>query len=666
MTRPEWISLSGGLAGEPELAGTFAACAGALATAAGDAIPGIRQRFLRAADQVGRGRTLQLRILVGVLCDLAATGWSLRAEGPEALARAPDAVDRTPDDQKAFVRAGHLLERDAQLAEKSTRSFISTMERRRAGPGGWHSIFSLMRDGRELARSLAEAREAGEGPAREAALQQLIQPYVQVAKRGERCRHTGLDLADIWRYFRHTWSTVYQSTPGRNLSFLIRDAAAPNHPVIGIAALGSSIVQLRVRDEWIGWTGDEFLARLRAEHSVTWARWVRRELDQMLDEIYWGDFAEQGLVAERDFATPDPDVIDRLRKAAAEARRLHRLYPQREQHKSGRKDEAPDWPARARTHLFRSKRAQALADLLSIRRDLASAGFTGATARNLARTLDHPLGRHAVMAVLRRAKARRVGVAMMDITVCGAIAPYNAILGGKLVSLLMAGSEVARAYREHYRDATSVIASGIAGGPISRDPQLVLLGTTSLYGTSPSQYNRVRMPAEAAGGGGGGGEIRYERLGRTSGYGSYHFTESTLADMEVLLARQNRGREVNSIFGEGVNPKLRKVRAALEAVGLPADALLRHGQSRVVYGVPLAWNFRDVLIGTAERARYLLPQSKGTATAIGRYWIRRWVSARIEKPGVLDDVARHTLVYPVGHGARVPVPEAQEELTLGV
>ena len=35
------------------------------------------------------------------------------------------------------------------------------------------------------------------------------------------CAHTGLDLQDIWRYFRHTWSNQYTSVPGSMIGRLI-------------------------------------------------------------------------------------------------------------------------------------------------------------------------------------------------------------------------------------------------------------------------------------------------------------------------------------------------------------------------------------------------------------------------------------------------------------
>jgi hypothetical protein len=70
-----------------------------------------------------------------------------------------------------------------------------------------------------------------------------------------------------------------------------------------------------------------------------------------------------------------------------------------------------------------------------------------------------------------------------------------------------------------------------------------------------------------------------------------------------------QGRKVNSIFGEGVNPLMRKMREALTLVGLPSDMLLKHGNRRIVYGIPLAENFRRLLLGLETKPHYVVPQS---------------------------------------------------------
>jgi hypothetical protein len=42
------------------------------------------------------------------------------------------------------------------------------------------------------------------------------------------------------------------------------------------------------------------------------------------------------------------------------------------------------------------------------------------------------------------------------------------------------------------------------------------------------------------------------------------------------------------------------------------------------------------------------------------FWRRRWLMGRIQRVGILDQVAQHTLSYPVTHGARVVLPRDVE------
>ena len=43
-------------------------------------------------------------------------------------------------------------------------------------------------------------------------------------------------------------------------------------------------------------------------------------------------------------------------------------------------------------------------------------------------------------------KAERVGIAMMDIAICGGVAPYNSLLGGKLIAMLLCSPEIVKEY----------------------------------------------------------------------------------------------------------------------------------------------------------------------------------------------------------------------------
>ena len=109
-------------------------------------------------------------------------------------------------------------------------------------------------------------------------------------------------------------------------------------------------------------------------------------------------------------------------------------------------------------------------------------------------------GRTAFSKVVRLARSMTVGTEIADLTVCGAVPPYNALLGGKLVAMLAASPEVVLEYRRRYQSLPSIIASSMAGRAIVRPANLVFIGTTSLYGERPNQYDRTSYPCKVVGG----------------------------------------------------------------------------------------------------------------------------------------------------------------------
>lgn len=58
---------------------------------------------------------------------------------------------------------------------------------------------------------------------------------------------------DLFRLFRYSWSSPYSEYVGRRMKMIIRDGAIPSRPIIGIAALGSSVIHIPERDNYIGW-----------------------------------------------------------------------------------------------------------------------------------------------------------------------------------------------------------------------------------------------------------------------------------------------------------------------------------------------------------------------------------------------------------------------------
>ena len=617
-----------------------------------------------------------VRFASSVIRDLVAIGWEIKVQsGGQICIRPPRTTDLSSD----AVRTVQLRSRNDQLSQPAVKKFIRELERRRPSASGWYSIFSLMRSGEELAEALTRASDSED-------LKDVIDPYIQVADSDKCCEFTGLNLYDIWRYFRHTWVNPYQSVPGRSLNLLVRDAAAPNHPVIGIASLGSAVVHQTARDNLIGWQGDDVIKAFEENPSRPRANWLIESLDRLFGSIYTLDLIADGLIRKLDLRKPDDESIARLEREALAAKERHRSNPNPARISSQQVYEPGfDWEKVAEIDLYRSKRCAVLATLLGIRKAFVDAGFTSATPKSLRSALQKSAFRDAVRSLVARIKAERVGIDMMDITVCGAIPPYTHLLGGKLVCLLLTSPEVQRIYEKRYGNIPSIIASGLKGERVVRSPALVCLSTTSLYGRNSSQYNRVRLPAEAIGGR-NGLEVRYARGGngeedshRSQGFGTFHFRETTLRALDewikelVREAKDASAKRVNYIFGEGTSPKLRKLRDCISEVGLPGDEALKHERSRIVYFIALATNVGDYLLGLDKAPKWILPQKDPSAitVSIAEFWRKRWLSMRIKSPEVLEAVRQHSLAYPVTHGARVVIPDAnstesndQEEFAL--
>lgn len=650
------------------LAPSFVDCAKAtekfcaLAAAVQSAVESSDNETPVVIDRIVRNITRDIEGLAGtalsaashLLADLARQGWRVKSNCRAVWIAPPATIENNPAAEKERVRQQLHVDRLAQLREPAVRAFVREMEAKRIHGARFVSVFSLMRDGRDLAGHLRAARDSSEQ------LTRVIAPYLQFVEDEVVCEHTGLRLVDIWRYFRHTWANAYKSTPGRTMLILVRDAAAPMHPVMGIAALSSPAVQISVRDDWLGWSARVAIGRMQQSPNVHYARWACSIVDQTLAELYVEDFLEDGILTPGELRRPTDSTLARLKGEERDQREKHNRFMQSKEYKKSTVPRDTDdayWLEQARTPLFRSKRAGSLADFLHVRTVLDRYMRGRPSKDALQRLLADRSGRQAMSRIIRKAKADRVGVAVAEISVCGAVQPYNAVLGGKLVAMMLTSPEVIEAYRRRYRHACSVIASSIAGRRIVRPTDLVLLGTTSLYAVGSSQYNRIRIPCGEVGGD-GAEAMAYHELGLTEGYGTFHIGRRTAAALTRLLEQMKAGRRVHNIFGEGVNPRLRHIRDGMAAIGFPSDLLLKHGSPRIVYAVPLARNFADYLLGLSKRPAYYLQQTDAAATSqrIAEWWMRRWLAPRIRDDQVLERVAEHTLVRPIHHGARVELP----------
>jgi hypothetical protein len=475
-------------------------------------------------------------------------------------------------------------------------------------------------------------------------LARLVEPVIEVCESGTKCAITGLNRIDIWRYFRHTWSLEYRPIPGRQWPLLIRNAARPRRPIIGIALLASPVMRLRIRDNWIGWTPSAWAKRLGQDgwdHKVA-ADALRARLDAAISEIRGDDLASRAEIAE-----PTERTLFRLELAAAGAaqKRARQLEEHHAENRSSRHlevrdaSEDTDWIAASQDHLSVRKRAEVLGALLRARRVFAKAGLASNPQRAFRQIVATEEGWRAFDTTI--AEFRKTGLAsqVVDVSVCGAVHPYNELLGGKLVALVLHSKEVRELYEHQYGDRISLIASQVAGRPIRRSARLKVLTTTSLYGVGSSQYNRLKLrAAEHA-------DLPYDINWRlfdnleddlTSGYGSLHLGNATVDSLRELSAATYGARRVNNRFGEGASPRLRQIREGLDALGLESNHFLNHATPRLFCACEVEPYAREQLLG------FRGPDTKEPPklAAIAAAWRRRWLLNRIQSDDVLDRVGK--------------------------
>lgn len=574
-----------------------------------------------------------------LLTDLWLQGWQIVVSEQQVGLRRPARAGGTEERLRRQMQLS--VKRTDQLARKSVRRFIEKIEKPGAGVGR-RTILDLITDGEDLARSLEE-HCANDTP--------VVRPVLVPVVSGERCKFTGLLLTDIWRYFRHTWTSPYESVPGRSLLLLVRDAAREKQPVIGIAALSSAAVKQQRRDRYIGWTLAGAVELVKANPRRRWKNWIERSLKGIWSETYTADLIRDGVLASASLDDLHAGDVEMLRGDARSRREEHHAQPNRREFGTDVPHRDEEWIERAITPLFRSKRSEKLAMLIQLwvlHRRLA-ANRSKKYASQLVESAD---GITLLDQTVRLAKGKIVGTAIADLSVCGAIPPYNELIGGKLVALLAVSEAARTAYHERYQRQPSLIASSIAGREIVRPADLVFVGTSSLYGVRPNQYDTLSMPVSDE-----PGEtmrLRYQHLGKSEGYGSLHIRSRTKALLQAFMLADGRtGWRANNIFGEGANPNMRALREAIGALGLDANELLQHSQPREIYGVALASNLAEYVLGVDRNPDYIKRKySRGSdSEAIADFWWRRWAGCRSCDEQVLARIRKHSLAYPIAHGA---------------
>jgi hypothetical protein len=156
----------------------------------------------------------------------------------------------------------------------------------------------------------------------------------------------------------------------------------------------------------------------------------------------------------------------------------------------------------------------------------------------------------------------------------GALPPYNDILGGKLVALLMTSDLVGEKFRNKYKNRRTILQKRILPS------RLLFITTTGAYGKS-SIYTRLKFDNE---------EVA-KFIGYTQGSGTFHIPNVLYEDLIAYLCKE--GIEVKRGLGSGSSRKLRLIGQALQRLGFATGAT--HGIRRAVYLFSLVKNLTEII-----------------------------------------------------------------------
>ncbi len=415
------------------------------------------------------------------------------------------------------------------------------------------------------------------------------------------------------------------------MQYLIRDAAHKRHAVMGIASLENCAVQITCRDDYIGWNQKAFIDRIITLNTDC----AKKEFEQLLVYLEEGiagiDYSE--LCTEMVVENPtDTDISILLDEAFnAEQGRQQLLRNELESNiGEGEKSELGSISIDTEKALYRRKRAEQLARLLSAKKSIRDLLRLESFDEAWIDFCKSEAGNSAIRSALLAQKTKHIGSSLMELNVCGAIPPYNEILGGKLVALLATSPQVVHDYKERYVDKASEIASRLKGEPVYRSADLVYIGTTSLYYVGSSQYNRLKIPGKIFD---TDFDIVWKQLGMTIGFGTMHISKATT--LSLTEATSDGFNRINHVFGEGASPKMRllamSIRELLESTNEDSKDFSKHAMSRIVYGACLAENTFDYLLGRdSEPQDYtdMIDYVSGTEKIVD-FWRSRWLKSRL-------------------------------------
>lgn len=195
----------------------------------------------------------------------------------------------------------------------------------------------------------------------------------------------------------------------------------------------------------------------------------------------------------------------------------------------------------------------------------------------------------------------------------GAVPPYNSILGGKLVAMLMTCNKLREDFRKKYSHKATVLRGR------ELPARLLFITTTGAFGKS-SIYNRLKLKDEWLA----------KFIGYSNGFGSFHISNEIYE--KILIMLEEGGANVKRGYGSGPSRKMRLIQDGMAALGYENGGF--HGIRRAIYLFPFAKNLPDLIADKRRRPAW----SSRKASDLTDFWKDRWILPRaLERSEQLRD-----------------------------
>ncbi len=187
----------------------------------------------------------------------------------------------------------------------------------------------------------------------------------------------------------------------------------------------------------------------------------------------------------------------------------------------------------------------------------------------------------------------------------GAVPPYNVVLGGKLIAMLMVSDTLRKDFRKKYDKKNTLLQKR------TLPANLLFVTTTGAFGKS-SIYTRLKL----------GDEWLAKFIGYSSGSGSFHIPNEIYEKLLAVLRK--KGTDVRRGYGNGPSRKMRLIREGMATLGYKNGNF--HGIQRAIYLFPFAKNVDSLITGKHQRPIW----HHRRESDLTDFWKSRWILPRID------------------------------------